>query len=245
MKAIYTPKAAAREYSPLACNLYTGCTHGCRYCYVPACLHVKPEDFHAAVEPRPGILAALAKDARLFAGCADSVLLCFTCDPYPEIDLELDVTRDALRTLHTWNVSVQILTKGGERAHRDFDLLGQMRARFGVTLVFSQETSRRTWEPGAAPLAQRVYSLRRAHQLGIPTFVSVEPIIYPHQALEVIRECVPFTDEFRLGKLNHMASPIEVDWRLWAPIIVKAARDTGRAVLVKDSLKPFLPEEMR
>ena len=33
MNVIYEPKGRAREYSELACNLYRGCTHGCRYCY--------------------------------------------------------------------------------------------------------------------------------------------------------------------------------------------------------------------
>lgn len=35
MAAIYEPKGAAREYSPLALNYQTGCDHGCVYCYVP------------------------------------------------------------------------------------------------------------------------------------------------------------------------------------------------------------------
>ena len=35
MKIIYEPKGKALEYAPLACNLYKGCPHGCRYCYGP------------------------------------------------------------------------------------------------------------------------------------------------------------------------------------------------------------------
>ncbi len=32
---IYVPKGRAREYSPLALNLYRGCEHRCSYCYCP------------------------------------------------------------------------------------------------------------------------------------------------------------------------------------------------------------------
>ena len=33
MSVIYEPKGKAREYSPLALNLYLECQHGCKYCY--------------------------------------------------------------------------------------------------------------------------------------------------------------------------------------------------------------------
>ncbi len=239
IKAIYEPRGAAREYSPLACNLYAGCTHGCRYCYVPGCLHVKAEEFHLRAVPRPGILEALAKEASQYGHCNAPVLFCFTCDPYPEVGSE--TTRAALEILAAHDVPVQVLTKAGLRAERDFDLLARMRgAQFGVTLVFSREADRMHWEPGASVLYQRMVSLRRAHRLGIRTFLSLEPIIFPQQALDVIRECAPFTDEFRLGKLNHMQLTAAVDWREWAPRIVEAARATGRDVLVKASLQPYL-----
>ena len=34
MSQIYEPRGRAREYSPLALNYFTGCDHGCQYCYV-------------------------------------------------------------------------------------------------------------------------------------------------------------------------------------------------------------------
>jgi DNA repair photolyase len=33
MQTIYEPKGKAREYAPLALNLYESCPHGCKYCY--------------------------------------------------------------------------------------------------------------------------------------------------------------------------------------------------------------------
>ena len=32
-KAIYQPKGKAAEYSPWACNFFTGCSNDCSYCY--------------------------------------------------------------------------------------------------------------------------------------------------------------------------------------------------------------------
>ena len=65
MDVIYEPRGAALEYSPLACNLRKGCTHGCLYCYAPACLRMAPEEFHARSEPRERIIERM--DALLIA----------------------------------------------------------------------------------------------------------------------------------------------------------------------------------
>ena len=50
MSIIYEPRGKAREYSELAANLYTGCSHGCRYCYCPAILRKKIDEW--AANPR-------------------------------------------------------------------------------------------------------------------------------------------------------------------------------------------------
>ena len=82
MKAIYEPKGAAREYAPLACNLYRGCVHGCKYCYVPGVLRMSKAEFHAESRTRPGILEALERDAKQLEGDPRPVFLCFTCAPW-------------------------------------------------------------------------------------------------------------------------------------------------------------------
>ena len=113
---IYEPRGRAREYAALACNLYSGCTHGCRYCYAPACLHQSREEFHSNGVPRPGILERLEAEAPRYAESTEPVLLCFTCDPYQPSEGEYRVTRRALEILNRHDVPWTVLTKGGRLA---------------------------------------------------------------------------------------------------------------------------------
>lgn len=85
-KPIYEPRGRAREYGELAVNIYTGCNHGCSYCYAPAVLHRGREKF-AEVQPRPGIVEAVRRQLEREKKTGRTIFLCFTCDPYPaEID---------------------------------------------------------------------------------------------------------------------------------------------------------------
>ena len=54
MKPIYKPKGKAAEYGEYALNIYTGCPHGCYYCYSPNVLRKDRNVFHSEVEPRKG-----------------------------------------------------------------------------------------------------------------------------------------------------------------------------------------------
>lgn len=88
-KPIYEPRGRAREYGELAVNIYTGCNHGCSYCYAPAVLH-KEQGAFTEVQTRPGIVEAVRRQLEREKTTGKTVFLCFTCDPYPaDIDLSL------------------------------------------------------------------------------------------------------------------------------------------------------------
>jgi len=202
---IYQPKGRAREYAPLACNLYETCPHGCTYCYVPRAMHKSREEFHQLARPRPGIVDRLKKDAERMRDTAGPVLLCFACDPFPKQAVS-PTTREAMDVLKHYKVGASFLTKG---LVWDDDI-EMMPTGWEVGISLTGASS--DVEPGASPHWTRIDILSRARDRGgLTTWVSVEPVINRECAIEEMRLALPFVDHWKVGKLNHHKS--ETNWK--------------------------------
>lgn len=242
MNAIYEPKGRAQEYSLLAANLYTGCPHGCLYCYAPGALHRRREDFHADCRPRDGILDALKKDAQRLRGDQRRILLCFTCDPYPaDLPPMQDVTRLAIQRLHREHLAVQVLTKGGRRACTDFDIYGPDDA-FATTLTWRTAEESLEMEPRAATPADRVKAIYEAHTRGLQTWVSLEPVFESADALAWIDEVADVVDLFKVGTLNHSPLAKDIDWRSFGIAAVEKLEALGKPYWIKHDLAKHLAD---
>jgi len=244
---IYEPNGRAREYAPLALNLWDTCSFSCKYCYVPKVLHKRPEDFHIKAPPREGVLEALQgqlkrdadREEPKFCGGDRRVLLCFICDPYqPHED---GFTRQALELLVEYAVPFSVLTKGGMRAVRDFDLYAGGAGIFGTSLCFIDDQFARPWELGAAGVADRVNAIMGAREAGIRTWLSIEPVIEPWQALLLIEHQADIVNEFRVGKLNYHPHAKTIDWAAFALDALAALQESGCSWYIKDDLYQYLP----
>jgi len=213
---IYEPRGRAREYAALACNVYRGCDHGCEYCYAPSATRRQRQAFRAS-KCRANFLPKLEREAAKYqaAGVTGKVLLSFTTDPYQHLDAKERVTRRAIEILHAHGLNVQILTKGGSRALRDLDLLGPDDA-FATTLTLLDDAESLKWEPGAALPGDRIATIQAFHSAGVPTWVSLEPVLDPSAALDIIRKTHGFVDLFKVGKLNYHPHARTIDWGRFA-----------------------------
>ena len=244
LRVVYEPRGKAGEYAGLACNLYAGCDHGCTYCYAPAATRKTREKFNSP-SPRAGVLGKLLQDADELGRLHEqrSILLSFTCDTYQEIDVRYKLTREALKILLPRGLNVTILTKGGARSERDFDLLAQYpdQVTYAATLVFTNEEQRRVYETGtAAPTAERIAALKRAHGLGIRTWVSLEPVFDPVQSLDLIRQTHEFVDLYKVGTLNYMQEAKAIDWAAFGYDAIALLDSLGKDHYIKVDLKRHL-----
>ena len=240
LKVIYQPGGRAQEYNPWAANLYRGCGHGCVYCYAPLTLKMDRGDF-SKPSPRPEIIKKLINDCAELRARGDryNILLCFSCDPYQPINDHYQLTKQAIEILHFYGQSVAILTKGGYRALADMPLLEEG-DEFAVTLTCSDDDLSRQWEPKAALPAERIDTLREAKARGLYTWVSLEPVLYPEQSLELIQLTHHFVDEFKLGKLNYHRHAETIDWNDYAIKACHLVNKLGKKYYVKEDLRKYL-----
>jgi DNA repair photolyase len=252
---IYTPRGAADEYArnrnypdeaPLACNLGTGCTFGCKYCYAPDVLRIPRKQFHAAWKPKENALRRFEKDCKKLQARNNHapIFLSFTHDPCMSPDAAR-YTQGAIAIAHEHGQHVNVLTKAyGPRVRLTVDMLkpGDI---FSVTLTTRTLDDQKEWEPNAPYFVGRIMELEYAHEMGIETRVSFEPVLSPDQTLRLIERVRPFTDLIQVGKLNSPATACanvkalekSIDWPKFREDAITLLDSLGGEYYIKKDLQ--------
>lgn len=177
-----------RSTSEYTANFYRGCTHSCSYCYAPSLIHDERRwgYFVDAKANAPTILRReLEKHSRKMA-----VFLSSASDPYQPIEAKFKITRRCLEVLSEHDYPVVILTRS-PLVLRDLDLLRRFSwIRVGCSI---SSLSNKFYEPGVVSLSRRIETLRKLHENGVTTWVSMAPIV-PQIVLDDVAEV--------LGKLK-------------------------------------------
>jgi len=243
MTLIYKTKGEALEYAYLGLNHYAGCSHGCAYCYMR-----RMDERFGNIDfdrPRPKrepteLIRQLEREAEKLAGTNRRVQLCFSTDPYQPLDAELKLTRAVIRVLIELHIPFQSLTKGGFLARRDFDLYGADDL-FGVTMTaISMELFSKIHKRADEPKIQ-ICSLRVAKSYGIKTWVSLEPVIWPSESLQIIEQTYEFVDLYKIGRLNPPDSGDNINWPKFAADAVGLCEKLGVKYYLKNNLTRLLP----
>jgi len=237
MNYIYEPKGRAREYGALALNLYKGCGHRCRYCYVPEAVKMSREEFS---QPKPRKIDWRKLDADMRECTGKEVFLSFTCDPYQPLEIEAEMTGKALSLMRMYGVIPVILSKGGLQVERDLELISKIPgAQYGITLT-TMGKRWAEWEPEAATPEERIEAVRLARTAGIKTWISFEPTLYPGDVLSMIDEFGSLFDLIKVGKWNHDLEATKIDWKKFTHEVNARLKAWGGNYMLKNDLKKYL-----
>ncbi len=241
MSKIYEPSGKAREYSPLALNYFSGCDHGCKYCYVPNLFkRFNPNYKHNEV--RTQNLKEIEASAKKYQNSDKQVLLSFTGDPYCNFNNTSKTTREILEILLKYNIKTAILTKGGTRVLQDIDIIKKFgdRIKVGASLILSDHEDSKTWEPNAALPDDRLESLKVCHNEGVKTWASFEPVLSPRQSLILMTKGLPFIDAYKIGKLNNYKGlDKKIDWHDFLKRTVDLLRNSNKDFYIKKDLAKY------
>jgi DNA repair photolyase len=245
MAAIYEPKGAAREYSPLAINYINGCDHGCVYCYVPRMMkRFRPDYIHSDVyiKEESKLMKEVIASAKKHANSKTQVFLSFLTDPYSHFNKATKLTRRVLEILLEYKIPVSILSKGGLNILDDLDIIKKFgnNIQVGGSLTFTNEVDGKKWEKNSSSPKERFETLETLHGEGIRTWASLEPVIYPFQSLEIMEITKDYVDGYKIGKLNHFPKHEDkFDWTKFLTDSVNVMRKNDELFYIKKDLLAY------
>lgn len=197
------------EYGDYTMNHALGCSHGCKYpcyAYLMKRRFGQIESYEDWIKPRivANTLELLDKEIPKMKDKIKIVQLCFCTDPFMYGNRELrDLSIKSIEKLNENNIPCSVLTKGT----LPLKLSSMSKDNvYGITLISLNENYRKKVEPGAAPYKRRIESLKKLHEKGCQTWVSIEPYPTPNlinQDLSKILSSVSFVDKIIFGRTNY------------------------------------------
>lgn len=197
------------EYGDYTMNHVLGCSHGCLYpCYAQmmAKRFGTVHTYEEWCKPKlvENTLELLDSEIPRLRNKIKSVQLCFTTDPFMVgYDEVATMSVSAIRKLNAAGIPCTALTKG--ILPLELSKLSPDNS-YGITLVSLDEGFRARFEPQSAHYPERLAALRRLHDAGCKTWVSIEPYPTPNfieQNLSDILEAISFTDKIIFGRMHY------------------------------------------
>ena len=157
-------------------NPYTGCGHGCIYCYAPATIrYAGPEPWGTFVAAKTNVPVVLERELR--KARRGIVGISTVTDPYQPVERRLELTRRCLEVLQAKQFPVCVQTKSA-LVVRDIDLLrGFREVEVGLTVTTLDEGAAAVLEPGASRPGERLDAMRQLSDAGVTTWAFVGPLV--------------------------------------------------------------------
>lgn len=183
-------------------NPYTGCQHGCIYCYAEFMIR-----FTGHKGDRWGEFLDIkefnADKIRPEKYKGKKILLSSVTDPYLPLEKKHQNTRHILERLVGTDATISVLTKS-KLVVRDIDLFKKFKhIEVGISISTLDETFANKIERGASKPLDRLDALRIIAEAGIPTYAFISPFfpeITDYQA--IIEESEAFIHRYSFENLN-------------------------------------------
>jgi DNA repair photolyase len=158
-------------------NPYTGCQHGCTYCYARFMKrftgHKEPWGEFVDVK----INASDLLQVEIKRKKRGRVWISGVCDPYQPFEAKYKLSRRCLEILeqHNWSVVVQTRSP---LILRDIDILKEAKDfEVGFSVTTMDDGIRKLFESSAPPIKERLNALDVLHRAGIRTYAMIAPML--------------------------------------------------------------------
>jgi len=161
-------------------NLYRGCEHACAYCDGRAEKYRVEGDFGARIEVKVNAPELLERELSRVKERGFIFIGGGVCDAYQPAEERYGLARRCLELIRERGLPVHVLTKSA-LVERDLELLCEINDRAGALVSFSVSTLDQDladlFEPGCAPVAERLRLLRLLKERGLGGGVMLMPVL--------------------------------------------------------------------
>lgn len=206
-------------------NPYRGCEHGCVYCFARpthAWSSLSPGlDFESKLFYKADAAVILRRELSAPSYRCQPIALGVNTDAYQPSERKLKITRAILEVLSETQHPVILITKSA-LIERDIDILAPMAkkglAGAAVSITTLDRKLARLMEPRAAAPQRRIDAIRALSAAGIPTAVSVAPIIPVltepeiESILDTARDAGATSAGYVMLRLPHEVKDLFKDW---------------------------------
>jgi len=127
------------------------------------------------------------------------------CDPYQPLEAKYGLTRRCLEELTKSRFPVNIQTKSS-LVLRDLDLFREIeQVEIGFTITTNDEAIAKLFEPGAAPVIERLKALERIHSSGIKTYAFIGPLL-PGNPEKLVADLCGLVNKVFIDRMNYLSS---------------------------------------
>lgn len=158
-------------------NPYTGCSHGCRYCYARFMRRFSghQEAWGDFVDVKINAPEVLRKQMKKSPQVGE-VLLGSVTDAYQPVERKYRITREILEILLEYGFPVSVLSKS-DLVVRDIDLFKRFTScEVGLTVTTTDDVIARDFEPFTTPSSKRIETLAKLCESGVSTYAFIGPI---------------------------------------------------------------------
>ena len=199
-------------------NPYTGCSHGCKYCYATFMKRFTGhgEAWGSFVDVKinaPEILQRQIKKAP-----RGNVMISSVTDPYQTIENQFKITRRCLEVLLPYQFPVNILTKS-PLVLRDLDLIKKFKEiEVGITITTDDDKIREILEPNAPSIETRIHALKELSESGIKTYAFIGPLL-PLNPKALAEKMRPYIQSVLIDRMNYVSKTRKIyefrKWKQW------------------------------
>ena len=184
-------------------NPYTGCEHGCVYCYARFMKRYSNhrEEWGDFVDIKVNAVDILKK--QLEKQKKGEIFISSVTDAYQPIEKKTELTRNILKELLNYQFPITIQTKSS-LVLRDIDLLKKFKdCEVGFTVTCFDEDSV-NFEPNASSTEERLRALKILKEEGIKTYIFFGPILplISTKNLDKLFDEFKAADHILIDKLN-------------------------------------------